>query len=193
METDTWPKDEVKKWLADKVCVRVNPRKGNDQKKRMDDFGVKTVPTMILISPEGKELSRAGGKPPPDQFNAYFGNQRWNDMVDAEKKQDWKAAAGHAFVLTTWFPGAEAAKRAEGIIAAHGEDADFKTALEAAKTANARAVLLAKANMLLQDKKKKNETIDAFKAVVDAYPDSKEAEEAKAALKKLGVKPDAKK
>ncbi|MBI2922200.1 MAG: hypothetical protein HYY18_14200 [Planctomycetes bacterium] len=189
METDTWPRDEVKTFLADKVCVKVNPGKGNDQKKRMDDFGVKAVPTMILMSPEGKELVRAAGKPPPGQFTAYFVNQRWNDMVDAEKAQDWKAAAEHAFILTTWFPGTEAAERARSILAAHAEDPTFRAALEAAKTANERAVLLGKANLLLQDKKKA-EAIDAFKAVIAAHPDSKEAEAAKAALKKLGVKLD---
>jgi len=190
METDTWPRDEVKTFLADKVCVKVNPGKGPDQKKRMDEFGVKAVPAMILISPEGKELVRAAGKPAPGTFTSYFVNQRWNDMIAAEKAQDWKATAEHAFILTTWFPGTEAAQRAESMIAAHGEDPTFKAALEAAKTANERAILLGKANLLLQDKKKA-EAIDAFKAVIAAHPDSKEAEAAKAALKKLGVKLDA--
>ncbi|MEK7469929.1 MAG: hypothetical protein AAB074_21380 [Planctomycetota bacterium] len=190
METDTWPRDEVKTFLADKVCVKVNPGKGPDQKKRMDDFGVKTVPAMILISPEGQELVRAAGKPAPGAFTSYFVNQRWNDMIATEKAQDWKATAGHAFILRTWFPGTEAAKRADGIVASHGEQAEFKAALEAAKIANERAVLLGKANLLLQDKKKA-EAIDAFKAVIATHPDSKEAEAAKAALKKLGVKMDA--
>ncbi len=191
METDTWPRDEVKAFLADKVCVKVNPGKGPDQKKRMDDFGVKAVPAMILISPDGQELVRAAGKPAPGTFTSYFVNQRWNDMIAAEKAQDWKATAGHAFILTTWFPGTEAANRAEGIIASRGEQADFKAALEAAKSANERAVLLGKANLLLQDKTKKNEAIEAFRAVIAAHADSKEAEAAKAALKKLGVKLDA--
>lgn len=190
METDTWPRDEVKTFLADKVCVKVNPGKGSDQKKRMDDFGVKAVPTMILISPEGTELVRAAGKPPPGQFTAYFVNQRWNDMVNAEKAQDWKTTAEHAFILKTWFPGTEAAQRAESILASHGEDPAFKAALEAAKAGNERAILLGKANLLLQDKKKP-EAIDAFKAVIAVHPDSKEAEAAKVALKKLGVKLDA--
>ncbi len=191
METDTWPRDEVKTFLADKVCVRVNPGKGADQKKRMDDFAVKTVPAMILISPEGKELVRAAGKPAPGAFVSYFVNQRWNDMIAAEKAQDWKATAEHAFILTTWFPGTEAAKRAEGILASRGETPDFKAALEAVKAANDRAILLAKADLLVQDKKKKAEAIEAYKAVIAAHPDSKEAEAAKVALKKLGVKLDA--
>ena len=100
------------------------------------------------------------------------------------------ATAEHAFILKTWFPGTEATKRAESILASHGADADFKAALEAVTTANERAVLIGKANLLLQDKKKA-EAIDAFKAVIAAHPDSKEAEAAKAALKKLGVKLEA--
>ncbi|KAF0246719.1 MAG: hypothetical protein FD180_538, partial [Planctomycetota bacterium] len=150
-------------------------------------FGVTGVPCMILISPDGKEIGRGSGKPPPGQFAAYFVNKRWNDMVDAEKAKNWKQAAADAFVLLTWFPGTEASARASQIQKSHEGEAEFKSAYEDLKVGLERALMLSKGNWLVTNKKKA-EAIEAFKALLEAHPESKEAVTAKAMLKKLGVK-----
>lgn len=187
METDTYPREDVKKFLGEMVCVKVNPGKGKDQKKLFDEFGVKGVPCLILLTPDGKEIARSGGKPPPAQFTASFVNKIWNAMTDADTAKELKKAAENAFLLSTWFPKEEAAKRADELAKQHDADADFKTTFEDLKKAHERTTLLNRGNWLLRNGKKP-EAIEAFKSLVAAQPDCKETVTAKAMLKKLGVK-----
>lgn len=189
MDTDTYPREEVRKVLAGMVCVKVNPGKGKDQKKVFDDFGIRAVPTLLLIDPTGATVAESKGKPQPGQFIASFVNVAWNAVVDAEKAGDVRKAAGNAHYLETWWPETEAAGRAKEISARLGSNEEFKAARAELKAALDRAIALGKANWELKQSRKK-EAIESFKAVVAGWPDSKEAGEAKAALKKLGVKLD---
>jgi hypothetical protein len=187
METDTYPREDVKKFLSDKVCVKVNPGKGKDQKALYESFKVTGVPTLLMITPDGKEIARSGGKPPPEQFVAAFVNPAWNEMVNAEQAKDLKKAVEPAFMLATWYAESEAGKKAQEFVKNHSGDADFKAAYEALEREHQRTTLLNQGNWLLKNGKKAD-AIEAFKALVEAQPESKEAGTAKAMLKKLGVK-----
>ncbi|MBI2923249.1 MAG: hypothetical protein HYY18_19510 [Planctomycetes bacterium] len=189
MDTDTYPREDVQKFLAGMVCIKVNPGKGKEMKKVYDSFGIRSVPTLMLIDPAGKELARSNGKPPPDQFVAAFVNPAWNAMVDAEKASDAKKMAENAFLLGTWFSDTDGGRRAVEIVSRNESNAEFKTAYDGLKSAHERASLLARGNWELKTGKKK-EAIETLKGLVSSHPDSKEAGEAKATLKKLGVKPE---
>lgn len=190
MDTDTYPREDVQKFLAGMICVKVNPGKGKDAKKVYDSFQIRSVPTLMLIDPAGKEVAKSSGKPPPAQFVDAFVNPAWNAMVAAEKAGSPKAMAENAFLLGTWFAATEGGKRAEEIVSRNTANAEFKSALDELKTTHARVSSLARGNWELKQGKKK-ESIETLKGLVEAYPDSKEATEAKATLKKLGVKPEA--
>jgi thioredoxin-related protein len=190
MDKDTWPREDVQKFLSAMVCVKVNPGKGKDQKKLYDGFAVTGVPTLLLIDPSGKELVRCGGKPPPDSFIGAFVNKAWNALADAEKSGDMKAAAEQAFYLKTWFPETDAGKRAADAVAKHSADEAFKKTLDELQSAHDRTTLLNRGNWQLR-MRKKAEAEAAFRELVEAHPDSKEAEEAKKTLKKMGVKLEA--
>ncbi len=187
METDTYPREDVQKFLSDKVCVKVNPGKGKDQKALYESFKVTGVPTLLMITPDGKEIARSGGKPPPAQFVASFVNPSWNEMVNAENAKDLKKAVEPAFLLATWYAETEAGKKAQESVKAHAGDPDFKAAYDELAKAHERTTLLNKGNWLLKTNKKP-EAIEAYKALVEAQPDCKEAVTAKSMLKKLGVK-----
>jgi len=189
METDTFPREDVQKFLSGMVCVKVNPGKGKDQKKIYDSFGVTGVPTLLLLDPTGKEIARSGGKPPPAQFVGAFVNPFWNKLVESEKAVDAKGMAENVFMLTTWFPGTEAFTRAEEMAKRNDSNAAFKTALDDLRNAHQRSTLLARGNWELRNGKKKEATA-TYQELLAAQPDCKEAEEARKTLKKLGVKLD---
>lgn len=184
---DTWPREDVQKFLATMICVKVNPGKGKDQKKIYDSFAVTGVPTLLLIDPSGKELVRCPGKPPPDSFVGSFVNKAWNALVDAEKSKDMKALAENAFFLKAWFPETEAGKKAAESVERFKSDEAFKKAFDELWGAHQRTQLWNKANWQLRLKNKK-EAEELLRALMDGHPGSKEAEEAKKALKKMGVK-----
>ncbi len=69
LEKKTWPDKEVQKWLGTVVPVRLDMTKNTDADQAiMKRYGVRGLPTVILLSPEGKELGRFVGYKSPAQI-----------------------------------------------------------------------------------------------------------------------------
>lgn len=66
LEEKTWPDPEVRGWLGRHVIpVKVDV---DENKPLAEKFGIKTIPTLIFIRPDGSEVGRLGGFMPPKKF-----------------------------------------------------------------------------------------------------------------------------
>lgn len=186
METDTWPREDVKAFIADKVCVRLIPGNGKGAKKACDDFKVTGYPTTILVTPDGREIARNGGKLPPDSFVSSFQNKASQDLGSIDTDKDPKAAAEKLFVIATSFSAIDLGKRAADL-AAKATNEEFKKAYEEQTKSWQRTSLWQQAMYHLKNNKK-DDGIATLKTLLAAQPETKEGKDAKAMLKKMNVK-----
>ena len=72
LEKKTWPDPGVQKWLGSVVPVRLDMTKNTDADQAlMQRYGVRGLPTVLLISRDGKELGRFTGFKSPDALLAW--------------------------------------------------------------------------------------------------------------------------
>ncbi len=72
LEKETWPAPSVQAWLGTVVPVRLDVTKNTDADQAiMKAYGVRGLPTVLLISPEGRELGRFVGFKGPESLLAW--------------------------------------------------------------------------------------------------------------------------
>ncbi len=69
MEREVLPRREVAAALEAWIPVHIDI---DAQPHVQDRYGVEAVPTFVALSPEGRELRRAAGSMPPEQFIAFL-------------------------------------------------------------------------------------------------------------------------
>ena len=189
MKKFTFPREDVKKFLATAICFHLDPDKGKDGKKMKEAFKVTGYPTLLMFDPQGTELKRFSGAPPADSFVEGFTVETFNSLNAADKGNDGKTIAECWFRLHTFYPDQDLTAKASEIVKRHESDAAYTDTLKALTAKYESETGLAKANLQLQQGKKKD-AIETLKAVVTNQPDEPKTAEAKALLKKLGVKLD---
>lgn len=74
LEKKTWPDAGVQKWLGTVVPVRLDMTKNTDADQAvMQRYGVKGLPTVLLVSPEGNVLAGFVGYKSPEAVLAWAG------------------------------------------------------------------------------------------------------------------------
>ncbi len=72
LEKETWPAPPVQTWLGTVVPIRLDMTKNTEADQAvMRTYGVRGLPTVLLISPEGKELGRFVGFKGPEGLLAW--------------------------------------------------------------------------------------------------------------------------
>ncbi|MBI2920966.1 MAG: hypothetical protein HYY18_07765 [Planctomycetes bacterium] len=191
MDTGAYPSDVVKKFLEPIVHMKVNTAAGKDGARLAKLFEVDAWPTLVMILPNGDVLKRIeGGLESPEQFTGGWTGDFWNEYAGAENAapQDKKKIAENLFILVTWFPHSEYGQKAAESKKRYENDADFKARWEELAKETERKNLWAKADARMKLKKKKDEIVEPLKALVEMHAGSKEATDAAALLKKMGVK-----
>ncbi len=193
MDAESYPLDDVKKFLEPMVVMKINPNGGKENKKLAEQFEVNSYPRLIMLKPNGEQLHVVkGGLKGKDQFIGGWTTHFWNAYVGASnaKPQDGKVAAQNLFPLVTWFAHSPMGAQAKDAVKQMEGNPDFKTEWEALTKKNEFDTLVAKAPALMK-LGKKDDAKAAYKALATDYPDTKEGKDAAAMCKKLGVKLDA--
>ncbi len=77
LEKKTWPDAAVQKWLGTVVPVRLDMTKNTDADQAvMQKYGVRGLPTVLLISPEGEVLKGFVGFKSPEAVLAWAGAEK---------------------------------------------------------------------------------------------------------------------
>ena len=191
MDTEAYPREDVKKLLGAMVVMKINPELSKENRKIADSFSVNSYPRLIVLTPKGEKIEEIKGSPQPDSWEGSFTTDYWNAYVGAQnaKPQDMKEMAKNLATLSMWYPETERGKEAAKIAEQHKENAEFTDEYKARMTAHALEMLVAKADAQLKLGKKK-EAIESWKAVRSGYAGTPQATEAEKQLKKLGVKLD---
>lgn len=189
MDADTYPREDVKKFLGAMIVMKINPEAGKEQRKVADQFDVNSYPRLIVMTPKGEILEEVKGSPKADAFERRFTVGRWNEYVAGQdaKPPDHAKMAKNLFTLATWYPQTEYGVKAAETAKAHMSTPEFKTAWDELQTTHDRESTSLKADAQLKLGKKK-EAIETYKDVATRFPGTKEGDAAAAALKKLGVK-----
>jgi hypothetical protein len=191
MVENSYPADTVKKFLEPIVPMKLNTQVGTEGPKIAKEFDVRALPTLVMITPNGETLKRIeGGLETPDQFTGAWTVDLWNLYVGCQNAtpQDKKGMAKNLFPLATWFPQSEHGKKALEIAKENEKDPDFKSTWDELAAQTERQNLWAKADAQMKLRRKKDEIVATLKTIVEKHPDSKEATDSKALLKKMGVK-----
>jgi thiol:disulfide interchange protein DsbD len=82
LEKKTWPDAGVQKWLGTVVPIRLDMTKNTDADQAiMQRYGVKGLPTVLLLSPDGKVISGFVGYRSPEAVLAWAGEGRGSGGV----------------------------------------------------------------------------------------------------------------
>jgi len=216
MGTDTYTRDDVKKFLSTMVCAEINPEKA-EGKAAGDKYHVRGFPTFILEDPAGNKLLEDSGKPAPDQFIWMLAGPTYTKLQDLARSGDMKALGKVAWEMEKWFLDTEWGKGIPGLKKQHEADAAFNEGYAAAQTAYdealkkaredaakaeeaakkaAEAAALKEARDLLDQasqfskQNKRKDAIEIWKKIIAKYPNSPEAKTARDRLKFFGVKVD---
>ena len=189
MDADTYPREDVKKFLGSMILMKINPEAGKEQRKVADQFDVNSYPRLIVLTPKGEILEEIKGRPEPDAFERSYTTDRWNEFVGAQdaKPRDHVKMAKNLFTIATWYPQTEHGKKAAESAKTNMSSPEFKAAWDELQTTHDRESTSLKADAQLKLGKKK-EAIETYKDVATRFPGTKEGDAAAAALKKLGVK-----
>lgn len=192
MDTDAYPREDVKKLLGAMVVMKINPETSKEGKKVADSFDVNSYPRLIILTPKGDKLKEIKGSPQPDGWEGSLTTEYWNAMVEAQnaKPQDFKGMARNIATLVMWYPETSKGKEAAKLVEQYKGQADFTAEYKSQMARYERENMAAKADAQLKLGKKKD-AIETWKALRAAHPGTPEAEEAEKQLKKAGVKLDA--
>ncbi len=192
MDTDAYPREDVKKLLGAMIVMKINPETSKEGKKVAESFDVNSFPRLIFLTPKGDKLKEIKGSPQPDGWEGSLTTEFWNAMVEAQnaKPQDWKGMARNVAMLVKWYPETSKGKEAVKLVEQYKDQADFTAEYKAQMTTHNREMLAAKADAQLKLGKKKD-AIVTWKALLEAHPGTPEADEAAKQLKKAGVKIEA--
>lgn len=203
MERVSFRRADVRAWLSGMVCMKINAGNGS---ALADKFGVRGFPTIVLIEPGGKILYKDAGAPAPDRFSGLFAYKSSKAAADAFNSQDWKKCATNTFFVRKWFKGTESGNWADDLHKKASVQTAYTEAYAAAKAAYdkkleaARAVIRAEEKVRAEARKMMDEAAahmkkfkrytaySVYKKVILKYPDTPEADEARAILRKAKKK-----
>jgi thioredoxin:protein disulfide reductase len=76
LDEKTWPDADVRKMLRSYIPVKLNLTKEDDVSRGLrQKYHIIGMPTVLVLSPEGRELGRFEGYMPPDKVNRFL--QKW--------------------------------------------------------------------------------------------------------------------
>lgn len=193
MDTGAYPSDAVKKFLEPMVLMKVSTETTKEGGRLSQTFALTSWPTILILLPNGEILRRLGAMEVPDQFLAGCISEYWNAWMGAEgaAPQDKKKIAENMFILATWFPQTDQGKHAIGEKKRYESDPEWKTRWDELAKETERKNLWARADARVKLKRKKEEIAEPLKALVVNHAGTKEATDAAALAKKLGLKLDA--
>lgn len=193
MDTGAYPSDAVKKFLEPMVLMKLSTETTKEGARLAKLFELTSWPTILILLPSGEVLRRLGAMEVPDQFLAGCISEYWNAWMAAEgaAPQDKKKIAENMFLLATWFPQTDQGKHATGERKRYEADPEWKARWDELAKETERRNLWAKADARVKLKRKKEEISEPLKALVENHAGSKEAGDAAALAKKLGLKLDA--
>ena len=205
MERVTFRRQDVVDQLSTMVCMKLDA--GGDTKPPLArQFGVSGFPTIVLLDPLGRTLYHDSGAPSPDDFARYFAIEKYNRAIDAYNRKDYKAVAPPLFFVTKWFGKTKLGKSLQEIHEYLQQDETYVAAwkkvkdehesrvTEARNAARERArkekkrrdqakAALAKADELY-GKYMKNSAFKEYRKVILEFPETPEADRARAILRK---------
>lgn len=187
MDTEAYPREDVKKFFAPMIMLKHNPELGKVEKAVADKYSVNSFPRLIVITPTGEVIKEIKGSPQPHSYEASFTNDYWNKYVGGQDSNDMKTMATNLWMLVTWYPESKYGKEAQTVMKRHEADAVFKSTWDELQKNHVRGMLAAKADAQLKLNKKKEAT-ESYKQLATDHPGTKEGDEALKVLKKLGVK-----
>lgn len=207
METDTFPRDDVRTFLAGMICLKVDASRDPGVAEK---FNVRGVPTFVLLHPNGDTLFNESGKPPGNQFISMFTHAAHNAMVKAYNAKDYAKTAKHVLFLRQWFPKTKSGKEAEEIYAYLEKNERFlaeyrrlesaslreiETIRERARKERARRERIERCRLLKEEadriyatKGKRFHSYKLYKHIILEYPDLPDADDARKRLRKHGVR-----
>jgi hypothetical protein len=191
MDTEAYPREDVKKLLGTMLVIKINPELNKENKKIADSFQANSYPRLIILTPKGEKLEEIKGSPQPDDWEGSLTTDTWNAYVGAQnaKPQDMKEMAKNLAKLEMWYPETAKAKEAVKLAERYKDNAEFTGEWKARMDAHELEQMAAKADAQIKLGKKK-EAIETWKALLAAHPGTPEAAEAEKQLKKAGVKLD---
>jgi hypothetical protein len=191
MDTDAYPREDVKKLLGAMIVIKINPELSKENKKIADSFQANSFPRLIFLTPKGDVLEEIKGSPQPDGWEGSLTVDHWNAYVGAQnaKPQDMKGMAKNLSTLAMWYPETKYGKEALQIAEQNKGNAEFAAEWKARMDAHAFEQLVAKADAQFKLGKKKD-AIESWKLIRSTYPGTPQAAEAEKQLKKAGVKLD---
>lgn len=192
MDTEAYPREDVKKLLGAMIVIKINPETSKEGKKVAEDFDVHSFPRLIILTPKGDKLKEIKGSPKPEGYEGSFTGELWNAYVGFQdaKPQDVKGMASSLAKLVMWYPDTKYGKEAARIKEQYKDKADFTEQWNKDMAQHELELQALKADAQLKLGKKK-EAIETWKALRAAHPDTPECAEAEKQLKKLNVKLDA--
>jgi len=155
METVTFPRPDVRKWLAGVVKVRVDVTYEGEHEDMARKFNVRAVPTLVLILPTGETLYNDPGAPAPEQFMVVLGYEPYDRMVKKYNGRDYVGCAPDVFLVRKWFSGSEIGQQADEIQEHMADHEGYQKAYAEAEKAYTEA--LAKAQAELKELEAKEE------------------------------------
>jgi thiol:disulfide interchange protein DsbD len=83
LEKKTWPDARVQKWLGTVVPIRLDMTKNTDADQAiMQRYGVKGLPTVLFLSPEGRVISGFVGYRSPEAVLAWAGEVQGKQVIE---------------------------------------------------------------------------------------------------------------
>ncbi len=179
METDTFPREDVKKFFSRIVVAKVDANK--DQKNFKAHQG-KGVPLLLLMDPAGKVWVSCPGKPP--DLLGKIASELWNPGVALSNEGKTAEAFDYWGRLVEILPEHELATQARGSISQWESDPALKAQMDEKRALWRCEPAIKQAEALI--KKKKHEDARALlDPVVADFPGTSWATKAQELLAKL--------
>lgn len=183
MEKSEFPTEAVRQVLNQMLCVKID---GDKDRKASKQLKVKGYPTLVLFDPQGKELVRIPGKPP--SLMESLSVNLWNQAVEKLNREDHRAAVPILLLLSAYFPNTESGTTATGQLANLESQDGTKELVQTKRKEFQAQRALGKAKRTLQIFKDRKTAKELLRKLLEEYPDTPQAQEAKKLLRSLGEK-----
>lgn len=205
MERVTFRRQDVVDQLSTMVCMKLDAG-GDTQPPLARRFSVSAFPTIVLLDPLGKTIYHDSGAPSPDDFARFFAIDKYNQAIQAYNRKDYKALAPDLFFVTKWFGKTKLGKNMQEIHQQLLENETYVAAWKRVKDGHERRVTEARNEMRervrkekerrdqakaalakadeLYGKYMKNSAYKQYRKVILQFPETPEADRARAILRK---------